>query len=286
MQEGQQRQAHHLAAEADHQERPVLRATSREARLLRKVQRAVELEVGEVGDEERHRRVDVVPAEVEVRGPRPTTASSKCGPSLRSTMSVIMLTTTPEAPTTPKRSSSVRLRRWRAEQRASRGSHATRLPTPARRAWRRLPRIGPMTQQPFSRPGAIDLSGLGKPAPQAGAPATPTGTPAGAGSSYSVVVDEAELPGPPRAVDDGAGAPGLLLAAAGCPRASSWPTTSRRSWPSTRAATSSVSSTSTRCRRSPRRCRSRRSRSSWPWWTVDRCRSCRTPCRSTSCAPR
>ena len=48
-----------------------------------------------------------------------------------------------------------------------------------------------MTQQPFSRPGAIDLSGLGKPAPQAGAPAaTPGGTPTGAGSSYSVLVDE------------------------------------------------------------------------------------------------
>src|SRR5215210_4783801 len=48
-----------------------------------------------------------------------------------------------------------------------------------------------MTQQPFSRPGAIDLSGLGKPAPQAGAPATTPGrTPTGAGSSYSVLVDE------------------------------------------------------------------------------------------------
>ena len=48
-----------------------------------------------------------------------------------------------------------------------------------------------MTQQPFSRPGAIDLSGLGKPAPQAGAPAaTPGRPPTGAGSSYSVLVDE------------------------------------------------------------------------------------------------
>jgi len=42
-----------------------------------------------------------------------------------------------------------------------------------------------MTQQPFSRPGAIDLSGLGKPT----APPQPT-PPAGAGSSYTVVVDE------------------------------------------------------------------------------------------------
>jgi putative thioredoxin len=49
-----------------------------------------------------------------------------------------------------------------------------------------------MTQQPFSRPGAIDLSGLGQPAqpPRAGAAAGPSGTPAPAGSSYSVQVDE------------------------------------------------------------------------------------------------
>ncbi len=58
-----------------------------------------------------------------------------------------------------------------------------------------------MTQQPFSRPGAIDLSGLGKqPAPQAGAPAgtptsTSTGTPAGGGLSYTVVVDEQSFQG-------------------------------------------------------------------------------------------
>ncbi|WP_210504173.1 tetratricopeptide repeat protein [Nocardioides xinjiangensis] len=51
-----------------------------------------------------------------------------------------------------------------------------------------------MTQQPFSRPGAIDLSGLGKPAPQ---PA-PAGGPASAGSgggSYSVVVDQQNFQG-------------------------------------------------------------------------------------------
>jgi putative thioredoxin len=46
-----------------------------------------------------------------------------------------------------------------------------------------------MTQQPFSRPGAIDLSGLGQSAPQAGAPAAQPGT-SGGGGSYSVVVDE------------------------------------------------------------------------------------------------
>jgi putative thioredoxin len=60
-----------------------------------------------------------------------------------------------------------------------------------------------MTQQPFSRPGAIDLSGLGRPAPQAGAPAAPAapsagasgGTPAGTGASYSVQVDEQSFQG-------------------------------------------------------------------------------------------
>ncbi|WP_416957098.1 co-chaperone YbbN [Nocardioides sp. T5] len=49
-----------------------------------------------------------------------------------------------------------------------------------------------MTQQPFSRPGAIDLSGLGRPAAPAGAPApgpAAPGAPADA-RSYSVVVDE------------------------------------------------------------------------------------------------
>ncbi|KRE95149.1 thioredoxin [Nocardioides sp. Soil774] len=52
-----------------------------------------------------------------------------------------------------------------------------------------------MTQQPFSRPGAIDLSGLGKPAPQPGAPARPTDVPGGAASSYSVQVDEQSFQG-------------------------------------------------------------------------------------------
>jgi putative thioredoxin len=54
-----------------------------------------------------------------------------------------------------------------------------------------------MTQQPFSRPGAIDLSALAKPAPQAGAPAgaPPRGSQPGAGSSYTVVVDEQNFQG-------------------------------------------------------------------------------------------
>ncbi len=51
-----------------------------------------------------------------------------------------------------------------------------------------------MTQQPFSRPGAIDLSGLGKPAPQTPVPSRAT-TPTGSGSSYSVVADEQNFQG-------------------------------------------------------------------------------------------
>jgi putative thioredoxin len=52
-----------------------------------------------------------------------------------------------------------------------------------------------MTQQPFSRPGAIDLSGLGRPAAPAGAPAPRPAAAAAPGApadtrSYSVVVDE------------------------------------------------------------------------------------------------
>jgi len=46
-----------------------------------------------------------------------------------------------------------------------------------------------MTQQPFSRPGAIDLSGLKAPAPQSGAAAPGGAAPAG-GSSYAVQVSE------------------------------------------------------------------------------------------------
>jgi putative thioredoxin len=51
-----------------------------------------------------------------------------------------------------------------------------------------------MTQQPFSRPGAIDLSGLAAPAaPQPGT--APAGAAAGGGSSYSVVVDQQNFQG-------------------------------------------------------------------------------------------
>jgi putative thioredoxin len=46
-----------------------------------------------------------------------------------------------------------------------------------------------MSQQPFSRPGAVDLSGLKSPAPAASAPGSPAGS-AAAGSSYSVDVTE------------------------------------------------------------------------------------------------
>ncbi len=45
-----------------------------------------------------------------------------------------------------------------------------------------------MTQQPFSRPGAIDLSGMAAPAATGGAPGAPEG--AAGGSAYAVDVDE------------------------------------------------------------------------------------------------
>jgi len=52
-----------------------------------------------------------------------------------------------------------------------------------------------MTQQPFSRPGAIDLSGLKRAAgaPPAGAAPTGAGGPAPAGSAYSVEVDNENI---------------------------------------------------------------------------------------------
>jgi len=56
-----------------------------------------------------------------------------------------------------------------------------------------------MTQQPFSRPGAIDLSALKRTAPQqapsagSGGGATSGGAPSGGGSAYSVAIDEANF---------------------------------------------------------------------------------------------
>src|SRR6476620_5644280 len=49
-----------------------------------------------------------------------------------------------------------------------------------------------MTQQPFSRPGAIDLSGLGRPrAPQQAAPTAGAGSGSGsAGGEYSVAITQ------------------------------------------------------------------------------------------------
>ena len=47
-----------------------------------------------------------------------------------------------------------------------------------------------MTQQPFSRPGAIDLSALKRPPAAAPAPGAPAGASGAGGSAYSVVLDE------------------------------------------------------------------------------------------------
>ena len=65
-----------------------------------------------------------------------------------------------------------------------------------------------MTQQPFTRPGAIDLSGLKRPAP--GAPGGGAG-PAASGA-YAVDVVGAELPGRARVLDERPRGAGLLLA--------------------------------------------------------------------------
>lgn len=51
-----------------------------------------------------------------------------------------------------------------------------------------------MTQQPFSRPGAVDLSALKRPAPTAGRSAPAGGAAPGAGS-FSVVLDEQNIQG-------------------------------------------------------------------------------------------
>ena len=48
-----------------------------------------------------------------------------------------------------------------------------------------------MSQQSFSRPGAVDLSGLKRPAPSA--PSAPGTAPSGAPGSYSVVLDEQNI---------------------------------------------------------------------------------------------
>ncbi len=53
-----------------------------------------------------------------------------------------------------------------------------------------------MTQQPFSRPGAIDLSGLKRPAPSAPSGAGPTsGAAAGSGGAYDVQITEENFQG-------------------------------------------------------------------------------------------
>ncbi len=53
-----------------------------------------------------------------------------------------------------------------------------------------------MTQQPFSRPGAVDLSALKRPAPPAGGPAAAARPgPAGAAGSYAVDLDEQNIQG-------------------------------------------------------------------------------------------
>jgi putative thioredoxin len=66
-----------------------------------------------------------------------------------------------------------------------------------------------MTQQPFSRPGAIDLSALKRPAAPAGGPtAASGGAPGGTGSSYTVQVTEQNFQA---TIEASMGAPVLLV---------------------------------------------------------------------------
>ena len=134
-----------------------------------------------------------------------------------------------------------------------------------------------MTQQPFSRPGAIDLSALKRPARRRARAGRRAAAPRRAGgSAYSVVLDEQNFQA---TLESSMTAPVLLVFYSPtrhpAERASS-PTTWRRCPTSSRAGSCSASSTSTRCRRSPRRCRSRRCRSSSPCSTAGRCRCSRT----------
>ena len=68
-----------------------------------------------------------------------------------------------------------------------------------------------MTQQPFSRPGAIDLSGMAAPAAPGGASCR-FGSRSLGGSAYSQDVDEAGFQGGSGSIDEGTGSAGLLLA--------------------------------------------------------------------------
>ena len=123
-----------------------------------------------------------------------------------------------------------------------------------------------MTQQPFSRPGAIDLSGLKRPA----RPARPRrrsadGRRLGGRRTPSSVTEQNFQP----VLESSMTAPVLLVffSAPGCPRAASWPTT----WPplSTEfegrflAGLVDIDASPG----SPRPCRSRRSR--WSWSSLD-----------------
>ena len=105
-----------------------------------------------------------------------------------------------------------------------------------------------MTQQPFSRPGAIDLSGAQAPSPRPpAAPAVVRPPPARppAGSAYSLDVTEENFQ---QVLESSMTAPVLLVFFSRTQDAgerSAWPTTWRRSRASSRAATSSGSSTST-----------------------------------------
>ena len=140
-----------------------------------------------------------------------------------------------------------------------------------------------MTQQPFSRPGAVDLSALGRPAGPAGGQLPRAAPPRRPGRVYSIELDEQNIQAQ---LESSMNAPVLMTATR--PRR-----TPRR--PEVQdletladefeGRSCSARSTSTRLPSSRRRCRSRRSHSWRSSCRAGRCRCSRTPRRSRSCAP-
>ena len=142
-----------------------------------------------------------------------------------------------------------------------------------------------MTQQPFSRPGAVDLSALKRPA-AAGA-RRPARAPGGSRRGRRRLLRRArraEHPGHARGVDERAGAAGVLLADPDARQRAA----RRRPRAARRRVRGPLPARQGRRRRRPRSsrrpCRSRRCRSSRWSSRAGRCRCSRTRRRSRSCA--
>ena len=148
--------------------------------------------------------------------------------------------------------------------------------------------MGPMSQQPFSRPGAVDLSALKRPAAGGGAPAARwggggPGAQAAAGA-YALEVAEENF----QTVLE-ASMNALVLLVFYSP--TQMPASAQLADDLTTLADEFEGKyllgrvDIDTFRRSPRPCRSRRCRSWSPSCRAGRCRSSRTSPRSTTCAP-